>query len=145
MDRFNYFDREGNWEESGWRTAQADALGTLGGDIYEIAKVVGIVSFCFWLFQMVAGFSIYGAKGGLLFILVFLPLLALTAQVGWIPLAGPFLFWWLARRYVMPMLFTWFPVLEPTWLTGFSFWMCLLSTVSMTLRTLCQMNSNYKS
>ncbi len=81
---------------------------------------------------VVAGWLVYGSLGagfwmGLLWIA-----LGLTALVGLVPVAGPFLYWRLATGSVMPALMASFG-LTSTWLTSAALWLCLFASIFWTI------------
>ena len=104
----------------------------------EEAKTGGCGCFIIvWIvFYFVSGFYIYGLKGAMIVTFIFNLALILTAQLGWIPVLGPFLYLWAAKKIVLPKLFAWFPYIEPNWLINFAFITFFISSVMITIKTL---------
>ena len=99
-----------------------------------IAFIAGIV-----IFASVVGlvwFGIewhhYGFKNAVIISFILGPLTSLTSLLGAIPIAGPFLYWWLYKGLVYNNFFQWFSI-EPSWITAFYLWSGLIVAVSHTI------------
>jgi len=88
-----------------------------------------IVAVTLW----VAAFVTYDVKSAFLLLLVLIPLNALAALVGLVPVAGPFLYWKLSKALVFASFFRWFPEVGQTWLTTLVFWLGFAQAVFLTL------------
>jgi tetratricopeptide (TPR) repeat protein len=114
----------------------------VGSDPEGIKMGYGCLLLSWVAFCLVSAFFIYGIKEGILTLVVLSFLLGVGALLGWIPVAGPFLYWWVAKSYLMPLFFRWFPEIARSWLTSLIFWSCLASSVGYTIRSIKLISSD---
>ncbi len=84
----------------------------------------------------VAAFMVYDVKSAFLVLLVLIPLNALAALAGLVPIAGPFLYYKLSTALVFASFFQWFPEVGTSWLTTLIFWLGFAQAVFLTVLVL---------
>ena len=95
-----------------------DSVASSPTSIERVSSAVGCVFALTSLGLFVASLTTYGARDGLILAMLLGCLVSLTAQFGWIPVAGPLLFWFVSDHWTLPLVFRWLPTVHPTWVTA---------------------------
>jgi hypothetical protein len=106
------------------RSERKVVVGLLIGGVIVLALLLSLV---------VGSFTTYGLRDGLIVSIMFALILGLTGQLGRIPVAGPLIYVLVARRFILPMLFGWFPTIHASWVTEGQFWVNMASATVLTI------------
>lgn len=102
----------------------------------ETIKVFVFVSVGLFLALLASAFLSYEANAAMVVLLVLWTLTSLLALIGFVPVLGQIVYWYIADQALFPAFFAVFPGIEPTWLTDCIFWLGFIYTLGFTNFTL---------
>ncbi len=92
------------------------------------AALVGI------FFSVAAAFTMYGGHNGALLVFVLAPMIGISAVLsGILPLAGQFLYRWIAAFHLLPAFLGWFPEIQESWYTGLIYWGGMVESIAISI------------
>lgn len=90
-----------------------------------------VISSLLFLALGTAAFVEYPAKSAILIILILWPLTSILASLIPIPIVGQIAYWLVAKKFLYPTFFEWFPEVSPSWVSETIFWLGLAYSIIM--------------